>query len=85
MMASMCPASGNASLTNVISYRDPQMGRSRVGHSNFAKKIIQSLDIISEKFLDNLYQVIEAGKPNVVGAGEPIYTSSTKNLPPFVG
>ena len=65
-------ANGNSSLTNYISYRDVQTGRSRVGHYDLDKKTIQPLAFISGTPLDNLYQVIEVGELNIVKAGETL-------------
>lgn len=79
----MASANGTNSLTNYVSYQDVQTGRSRVGHYDLDKKTIQPLAFVSGTPLDNLYQVIEVGEPNIVKAGEPLPASSTKILPPF--
>jgi 2-keto-4-pentenoate hydratase/2-oxohepta-3-ene-1,7-dioic acid hydratase in catechol pathway len=73
------------SFTNYVSYQDVHTGRRRVGHYDLDKNTIQPLVFVSGTPLDNLYQVIEVGEPNIVSAGELLPASSAKILPPFTG
>lgn len=76
---------GNISYTNYVCFQDSQNGRTRVGHYDLGKQLIQPLTFLSGTPLDNLLQVIEVGDSNVAPAGEALPASSVKILPPFTG
>lgn len=84
-MSSPNGTNGHQSLTNYVSYLDPQSGKTRIGHYDLAQKSVWPLSFLSGTPVDNLYQVIEAGESNIASSGSPLSTSSVKILPPITG
>lgn len=73
-------------LTNYISYQDPNSGLSRIGQYNESQDTIQPLSFSSGTPLTDLYQVIQVGEDGIVASREdPLSASSTKILPPLTG
>jgi 2-keto-4-pentenoate hydratase/2-oxohepta-3-ene-1,7-dioic acid hydratase in catechol pathway len=73
------------SLTNYISFIDPNTKLERIGHYDEKQLLIQPLSFASGTPISTLYQVIEVGEGNIVPYGESISASSTKILPPITG
>ncbi|OAL48585.1 fumarylacetoacetate hydrolase-like protein [Pyrenochaeta sp. DS3sAY3a] len=84
-MASIASTNEPPSLTNYVSYKDLQTGRTRVGHYDLTQHSIQPLAFASGTFLENIYQVIEVGSSNIIPTGHPLPLSSVKILAPFTG
>ncbi|EUC39857.1 hypothetical protein COCMIDRAFT_10142 [Bipolaris oryzae ATCC 44560] len=84
-MASTDSANGHMSLTNYVSFQDPDTGRTRVGHYDLANASIQPLAFLSGTPLDSIYQVIEVGESNIIPFGKTLPASGTRILPPFTG
>jgi 2-keto-4-pentenoate hydratase/2-oxohepta-3-ene-1,7-dioic acid hydratase in catechol pathway/pimeloyl-ACP methyl ester carboxylesterase len=71
---------------NYCAYVDPATGEDRIGHLDHQFSQIQPLSFTSGTRITNLYQVIEAGKANIVSArAEPLPLSSVKLLPTISG
>ena len=79
----MDPANEHTTLTNYISYLDPNTQIPKIGHYNLTTKDIQPLCFSSGTPISTLYQVIEAGASNIRSRGTTIPASSTKILPPL--
>ena len=69
--------------TNYVAYYDPQSQRNLVGHYDLSAKTIQPLSFKSGTPIANLYQVIEAGEPNISTNGTPMDSTEVNVLPPF--
>jgi 2-keto-4-pentenoate hydratase/2-oxohepta-3-ene-1,7-dioic acid hydratase in catechol pathway len=70
-------------LTNYVAYHDRLIRKNLIGHYNLTAKTVQPLSFTSGTPITNLYQVIEAGKSNIVSAGAPIDVNKVDILPPF--
>jgi 2-keto-4-pentenoate hydratase/2-oxohepta-3-ene-1,7-dioic acid hydratase in catechol pathway len=76
-------AEENTPPTNYVAYQERQTQRTRIGHYDLTQKTIQPLSFKSGTPIDNLYQVIEAGEPNITRTGSPTPISTVKILPPL--
>lgn len=70
-------------LTNYVAYHDRLVRKNLVGHYDLTAKTIQPLSFTSGTPITSLYQVVEAGEPNTVGAGTPLDVNGVDILPPF--
>lgn len=70
-------------LTNYVAYHDRLVRKNLVGHYDLTAKTIQPLSFTSGTPITSLYQVVEAGEPNTVGAGAPLDVNGVDILPPF--
>lgn len=72
-------------MTNYLAFIDPELKVPRIGHLNWEDGTIQPLAFASGAPLENLYQVIAAGKQGIKATGDPIKHNSVKVLPPISG
>jgi len=70
-------------LTNYVAFHDPKSQRDLVGHYNIDTKTIQPLSFKSGTPIANLYQVIEAGEPNIISSSASIDATEVRILPPL--
>ncbi|RJE25253.1 fumarylacetoacetate hydrolase [Aspergillus sclerotialis] len=72
-------------LTNYIAFVHPELGVPRIGHLNWDNETIQPLAFASGAPLENLYQVIAAGKNRIKAAEDLIKLETVRILPPISG
>lgn len=77
------PADADCPLTNYVAYRDPEAQEDRIGHYDLTAKTIQPLCFKSGSPISSLYQVIEAGEPNITSTDDPVHASKVRILPPL--